>query len=345
MPRRLRFAAPLLLASLLLSSTALATITDADKATARELTVQGYDALKAKDWATAADRYTRAEKLFQAAGDPVPPTISLGVARAHAQLGKLVSAQEHYSRITHEVVPPNASPLFLEAVQDATRELPEVAKRVPGVVINVKGSDAPKVTIDGVDVSVAALGVRRPVDPGKHVVKATGVGVTPVEATLTLAEGATETVNLELKPGPGGLPEGPLPVAGGPLVPGQPPPAAEPVDSSASSRRKVGFAGIAIGGAGLIVGAITGGIALSKHSSLVTACPNGHCPAGSEATNNSAISSYDTVGNVSTAMFVVGGVFAVTGIVLVATARTPSTQSAYVAPVLSPGFSGLTGKF
>src|SRR5262249_11618826 len=132
--RAARCVAPLLLVSLLAPSTALGAISDADKATARELTIQGYNALNAKDFATAADRYIRAEKLFQAAGDPVPPTISLGVARAHAALGKLVSAQEHYSRITHEVVPPNASPQFVEAVQEANKELPDLARRVPGVV-------------------------------------------------------------------------------------------------------------------------------------------------------------------------------------------------------------------
>jgi hypothetical protein len=355
MPLRRSAVLPLLLAaSLLVPSVAFCAISDADKATARELTVQGYDALKAKDYVTAADRYTRAEKLFVAAGESVPPTISLGVARAHAALGKLVSAQEHYSKITHEVVPPNASPQFLEAVQDAQRELPTVAPRVPGVIINVTGTDTAKVTIDDVEVSSAALGVRRPADPGKHVVKALAVGFSPGEATVTLTEGKTETVTIELKPGPGGppapTPAGPAVGPGGTPAAGAPPSAtpAAPVDSSAPLRRTIGFVGIGVGGAGLIMGAVTGALALGDHSDLAKTCPGGHCPVGSQSTNQPKIDSYNLMGNLSTAGFVVGGVLAVTGIILVATAPSKpaaSTQGRMILPVVSPDFTGIVGKF
>ena len=349
--------APLLLASFLAPATAFlapatafAAISDADKATARELTIQGYDALKAKDWATAADRYGRAEKLFQAGGDAVPPTISLGVARAHAALGKLVSAQEHYSKITHEVVPPNASTQFLEAVQDAQRELPALAARVPAVIIIVKGSDAPKVMLDDAEVSAAALGVRRPADPGKHIVRATGVGVSPVETSVTLAEGKTETVTIELKPGPGGLPPaGATPPPSLPPGPGAPPgatpPPPEPADTSAPLRRTIGFVGIGVGGASLILGAVTGGLALSKHGTLATNCPNGHCAPNSTSTNQPIIDSYTLLGNISTAGFVLGGVFAATGIILVATAPKAAAKTGMIMPVVGPGFTGLVGKF
>jgi hypothetical protein len=338
--------APFLLAAWLAPGVASAAISDADKATARELTNQAAAALDAKDYAAAADKFTRAEALFQSAGESVPPTISLGIARADAALGKLVSAQEHYSRVIHEVVPPNASKQFLEAIAAAQQELPSIAPRVPAVIVNVKGSDAPKVTIDGALVPVAALGVRRPVDPGKHLVHATGVGVTPVDATVTLTEGKTETVNLELKPGPGGLPDpstlpppvGQPPGAGGPGY--QPPP--PPVDSSAGTRRMVGFIGIGVGGAGLIMGAVTGGLALSKHSSISSDCPNGTC--ANTASNHSDVNSYTLLGNLSTAGFVVGGALAVTGIILVATAPKAAQRSA-VLPMVGPGFAGLSGKF
>jgi hypothetical protein len=339
--------APILLAGLLSAGLASAAISDADKATARELTIAATTALDAKDFAGAADKFTRAEALFQAGGESVPPTISLGVARAHAALGKLVSAQEHYSKVAHEVVPPNASKQFTDAVAAAQQELPALAPRVPGVVVNVKGSDAPKVTIDDAPVPVAALGVRRAVDPGKHIVRATGVGVTPVEATVTLAEGKTETVNLELKPGPGGLPDPSLlpPPPGGPGVVGapggnqSPPP---PVDSSAPTRRLVGFIGIGVGGAGLVMGAVTGGLALGKHSSLTTSCPGGTCP--NTSSNHSDVDSYTLLGNLSTAGFVAGGALAVTGVILVVTAPKAAQQSALL-PVVGPGFAGLAGKF
>src|SRR6201999_2886024 len=118
-------------------------------------TLDGYDALEKKDWAAAADRFTRADALCHA------PTVTLGLARAQVGLGKLVNAQEIYSRVVHEPIPANASAAFSRAVDDARRELDALGPRVPSVLINVKGVDAPKVTLDGVDVPNAALGVKR----------------------------------------------------------------------------------------------------------------------------------------------------------------------------------------
>jgi hypothetical protein len=120
------------------------------------------------------------------------------------------------------------------------------------------------------------------------------------------------------------------------------------VDTSAPLRRTIGFVGIGVGGAGLIMGAVTGALALGDHSDLAKTCPGGHCPAGSQSTNQSKIDSYNLMGNLSTAGFVVGGVFAVTGIILVATAPSKpaaSTQGRMILPVVGPDFTGIVGKF
>ena len=58
----------------------------ADRATARELGNDGQSALDKKDYATAEDRFRRAEALFHA------PTLLLGYARAEVGLGKVVNA-------------------------------------------------------------------------------------------------------------------------------------------------------------------------------------------------------------------------------------------------------------
>ncbi|MFT3767791.1 MAG: hypothetical protein QM820_20235 [Minicystis sp.] len=191
-----RFLAAICLASALAPAAAFAQVSDADKATARDLTIEGYAALDKKDFTTAADRFKRADSLFHA------PTISLGLARAYVGLGKLLAAQEAYSRLAHETVPANAPAAFTNAVADAQRELAALQPRVPGVIINVKGPAEPKVTLDGGDVPNAALGVKRPVDPGKHVVKVMAPGFTAAEASFTAAEGKVETVTVELEAGP-----------------------------------------------------------------------------------------------------------------------------------------------
>ena len=71
---------------------------DADRATARELGQQGFQALDAKDYKTAEDRLRRADQLVHA------PTLLLGLARAEAGLHRYVHAQETYQRIIREGV-------------------------------------------------------------------------------------------------------------------------------------------------------------------------------------------------------------------------------------------------
>jgi hypothetical protein len=318
---------------------------DADKATARELTVQGYDALKNKDYAGAADRFARADSLYHA------PTITLGLARARAGLGKLVSAHELYSRVTHETVPPNASAAFTSAVEEAQRELDVLTPRLPGVVINVKGADGASVMLDDTAVPAAAFGVRRPADPGKHVVRATATGFTPVEVTVSLVEGKVETVTLELKPGPGGPPppattttatSGAANPPGSTAPGGSPPPPGDRAEGSGSTQKAVGFVGIGLGGVGLIIGAVAGGVAMSKHSALEMTCPMGHC--ANTTPNVNSVNSYDSVGTISTAGFIAGGALAVTGIILVATAPK-SVQRASITPLIGVGYAGVSGHF
>jgi len=333
-----RSLAALILVSALSPAAAFAQ-SDADKATARDLTVEGYTLLDKRDFASAADRFKRADALYHA------PTITLGLGRAYAGLGKLMSAQEALSRAAHETVPPNASVAFSNAVADAQRELAAIAPRVPGVIINVKGPTEARVTLDGADVPSAALGVKRPVNPGSHVIKVTASGFFPGEAAVTVAEGRIETVTIALKPG-GPVTQPPPPPAGaaqgvGPSPPGQVVDAGAP---QSSTQRTIGFAGIGVGGAGLIVGAITGGLALSKHGSLLATCKDGHCPKGSESKYQAEIDSYKTMGTISTAGFIAGGALAVTGVILVVTAPKAKKTGA-ITPVIGLGYVGAQGRF
>jgi hypothetical protein len=335
-------AAALLLLFVLAPASAFADVPDADKATARDLANQGYDALKNKDWATAADLFTRADSLYHA------PTITLGLARARAAQGKLVSAYELYTRAVNEPVPANASAAILAAVDDAGRELAALTPRVPGVVINVRGGGAAKVTLDGADVPSAALGVRRPADPGKHVLRATAPGFMPAEAAVTLVEGKTETVILELAPVPSGLPPpvaGAAPTAPRPMAMALlPPPPSDSAGSTGPLRRKIGFVGLGLGGAGLVLGAVAGGVALGKHNDLATSCPQGHCAPGTETTFQPEINSYGTMCALSTAGFVAGGAVALTGVLLVVTAPK-SLRTGAITPVIGPGYAGAQGRF
>jgi hypothetical protein len=303
---------------------------DADVAIARKLVIDGNASLARKDYAQAESQFGRADALYHA------PTIALGLARARAGLGKLVGAQEAYNRVVHTTVPPDASEAFVQAIADARTELAALTPRVPSLILQVKGGSAPKVTVDTVEVPAAALGEPRPADPGKHVVRATAPGFATSEVTVTLVEGKTETVTLELKPGENVPSKDATPGA-----PAEPPPSG---DGGGSVRGPIGFAAIGVGAAGLVVGVATGVVGLGKQSDLLKHCPNGACPSNSMGMYGSEVSTYQTMSTVSTVALVVGGALAVTGIILVATAPKRSASKAAITPVLGPLYFGLQGK-
>ncbi len=171
---------------------------DADRATARSLGQEGQQALENKDYATAEDRFRRADKMVHA------PTLMLGLARALAAEGKYVEAQESYNRMIREGLPAGAPDVFKRALEDAKKEVAGVEAKVGAVTITVKatgGADIPdpQVVLDEHPINSASLGVRRAIDPGPHVLRATADGYKPAELKFSMTEGgsADEPLTLE----------------------------------------------------------------------------------------------------------------------------------------------------
>ncbi len=331
-----RSLAALVLASALAARVAhaQAAVSDGDKAAARQLTLDGYSALSQRDFAAAADKFARADTLFHA------PTVTLGLARARVGLGKLVSAQELYNRLVRETLAPDASAAFTKAVEDGRTELAALAPRIPSLIIQVSGADAPTITLDGVAVPVALLGVKRPVDPGQHVLRGVARRSAPGETTVTVAEGHVETVTLDLVPLPAGAADNAVVLA--PAGPGAD---TRGAGAGGGPLKAIGIAAIGVGGAGLIVGAVTAGLAASKRSSLLVHCPTGHCAPSQEGALGGDVDSLHTLATVSTAGFIGGGVLAAAGVVLLIAAPKARPQAAGWMPLVGPGFVGAQGRF
>ncbi|WP_437300854.1 hypothetical protein [Sorangium sp. So ce426] len=319
-----------MLLALTFTPAALAQVSDADRATARSLAVEGQEALERKDFAAALDRFSRADAIIHA------PTLLLGVARAQVGVGQWIAAQESYSRIVREGVPEKAPEQFFEAIAAAQRELDALAPRIPQVLISVSGPDTAAVTIDDAPVPRAALGVRRPVDPGDHVVRASAAGFAPIEVKVTLAEGASETVALQLKPvAPPAVkprpPAAPLPDQGAP-APG----------SGGGSRTVLAIAALGLGGAGLAAGAVGGVLALGKHGDLSERCPAGRC----DPSLKGEIDSYHAMGTLSTIGFAIGAAGVGAGAFLLLTApSSPQRAGISITPVIGLGSAGAKGSF
>lgn len=169
----------------------------ADKATARDLAVQGIKKFEAGDSEGAVQSLERAQALYDA------PVHLLYLGRAHARLGHLVEAAEAYRSLARAKIGESAPTAFRTAQIDGQKELeelePRLAKLTIEVVPDVEGLE---VTVDDKPINTAGLSVPRATNPGPRVVRATAPGYLPAGADITLEEGANETVRLTLEADP-----------------------------------------------------------------------------------------------------------------------------------------------
>ncbi len=309
---------------------------DADRATARALGQDGEGALASKDYKKAEDDFRRADSLVHA------PTLMIGLARALAAQGKLVAADEAYQRIIRDGVAPGAPAVFAKALKEARKEAQDIEPRLGGMTIRVRGTggeDVPGVTVvlDADPVSGASLGVRRPVDPGAHVVRASATGYKPVELTVTVPEGGSVDAPLALEK------DAVAPVA--PVEASAAPPLATVASPQARGASPLPWVAFGVGAAGLGVGVVAGVLALGKHSDLVKSCPGGACGSAQQG----ELDSYHSLGLISTVGFIVAGVGAAGGVTLLLlqpkAESGPPTSGLRIVPLLGPGSVGAAGTF
>jgi hypothetical protein len=306
-----------------------------DKSAARAIATEGAEAFDKGDFKTAADRFRRAVAIFDdAKAATVPPTLLVGLARSEAKLGHYIAAVEAYNRIIHQGMAPGASQVFTEAVADARREIEPLTPKIASVTIRVTGCDKPKVTVDDQPISSAALGVKKPVDPGPHVVKATAEGCEPGQTSFRVDEAQSTEATITLAPSPNRPPSA--------TIEAPAPDRAGPEHTSPSSLRTASYVAFGVGGAGLLFGGITGILAIGKHGSLADACADDVCRTPQA---KSDLDSYHTMTTLSTLGFVVGAAGIAAGAVLFFMSPRASTKSAWVTPTITPGGIGAVGRF
>ncbi len=318
-----------LVAGLLWVGSASADPSAADRATARALAGEGYQALQHKDYPSAVDRFSRADALVHA------PTLMLDWARSLAGLGQLVEAQERYQQVLREGVDPKAPKSWQHALLDAKSELAALEPRLSWVTIKVSGSSDAHVTIDGAPVPAAALGVRRAINPGVRKLEVTSKGYIGKHQTVRLGEGEETAVSFELELDPDQQAAPAAVIA--PQRAAEPPPPAH-------SRAPI-FVALGVAGAGFVVGGVTGILALNKRSTLVKHCPDhDNCP--SDDADN--VHAYHSLGTASGIGFGVGIAGLATGVTLWLLDRKPEAapvSGLVVRPYLGLGTVGAWGSF
>jgi hypothetical protein len=322
-----RGALPWLFGVFALAGSARAEVDDATRASARQLGYSGVEAFQSGDYPNAHAKLDKAYRVLKV------PSLGLWSARALERLGKLVEASERYFEVTRISAAGGQEAVQAQAQADARREVEALSARIPALRVVVRGAPAPDLvlTIDGVAVAPELVGEERPVNPGPHRIEAKAGGETAMTET-SLGEGEHKTVTLSF---------GAAPATTGPT----PPPSQEHAteSSSGSPLRTLGWVAVIAGGAGVVVGGVTGGLALGKRGELDSSdrcrLEQNQCLTDME----SSVEEYDRWRTVSTVGFVAGGVLATAGVVLLLT--TPSEGGTRAGLRLSPGAVSLVGNF
>jgi hypothetical protein len=329
------------LAVVLTAGRARAEPTAADRETARQLMADGRTLRDKNDFKGALQRFEAADDIMH-----VPPT-GLEVARTQVSLGLFVEARDTIARIRLIPARANDPVQFKEARIKASQLDASLDGRVPRLTVVAHGAHAGEtlsVSIDGVPVPAAAIGLPRTVDPGHHVV-VVKTGGAEGQQDVDLREGETKSIDVALVPtaspstpaAPSGR-TGDAPVVDTPAV----------LETS-HAPDALTYAGGAVAAAGLVVGVVTGAMSWSQTSSLSGACPAHVCPPASYSSYDSA----NSLATIATVSFAVGGVGACLAVISLVVghekrsqpASTPPSAQLRVSPWIGAGAAGLLGSF
>ena len=270
------------------------------------------------------------------------PTTGLEVARTQASLGLLVEARDTVKRVLRIPARPGDPEPFVAARADAQALDADLDARIPSIRVILRGAEARDATIAIDDATLPAsaiAGEAFKVDPGAHVVRAMTAGA-KAEAKIDVAERETKEVTLDVAAASARAASSPSTQAHENVPPAPTEPAAAP--SHASPLRIVGWSGVVLAGAGIVVGSITGITSLSQTSSVRAQCQGNRCPESTQGDIDAA----RTTATISTVAFVAAGVgvaAALTG--FLAGGRSEAKHEARIVPWIAPGGAGVAGTF
>lgn len=233
-----------------------------------------------------AGRHEEARDLFHRANLLYPaPVLELWEARCLDKLGRLVEAEERYASVQRYKIKLEDTDVVRTAVREAGIELERLRVRVPTITLTLRGrlptDPNLEIQLDGRRLNPALIGYPIPVNTGSRNVKLLVNGRERLRVALTLAEGDNKPIELD------------------------PDAISRDVSASAELKHKttaemastqtphaplerpkpwymnptLGWVGLGLGSAGLVLGATAGLVASNKHSELSANCvPNSVCP-------------------------------------------------------------------
>ncbi|MFT3767826.1 MAG: CDC27 family protein [Minicystis sp.] len=310
-----------ILAVLLLSTPALAAGPD-DPAKRQALShteaEKGLSLFAAGRWPEAYDQLRKADELYHS------PPLTLHMARALVKMGRLIDARTLYEMVLEEPLSRSAPQTYTDAHTKARAELAALTPRIASLQVTVSG--VPYASADvHLDGAVLPEG-RREVDPGQHKLEARAPDGGRVARTITLGDGAQESISLALH--------------------SSPPPTQSPPRRDWRTSYVPTITAFGVGALGIVVGSITGGVSYAKVSDIRTRCDGNQCNPADRGSRDTAA----TLGNVSTGAFVFGAVGIAAGGALLGLRRYALIKRGDSATAswsfdVGPGHVGLQGSF
>jgi hypothetical protein len=251
---------------------------------------QGRTLVEAGRWAEACPLFAEAHRL-----EPKALGILLNAADCYKQIGKTASSWAAYQEGAF-LAKKNQDH---DRAQYAEDQAASLEPRLSRLTIRVKDVPGMIVRRDDQEVGKGVWGTPFPVDPGPHKIEATAPGYSVWTTTLTIGpERDQQTVEVPA-----------LVKEAGPALPGGPWPAL----------RAASFVAGGAGAAGLVVGAVFGGLSASATSALKKSCPNNVCV---DPQDQASLSSAKTKALVADAALGAGGGLLAAGVVLFVVSRS-----------------------
>jgi hypothetical protein len=301
-------------------------------AIARQLAIQGIDAVEAGDCKKGEPLLERAEQLHHA-------SVHLQyLARCHANEGHLVIATEMWRQIVREGAPPGASQAVLSAINESNASLERTLPRLGSTTIRTADRyPGIKLVLDGTPIPPEIVGAPQAVDPGHHVLLARAAGFANFSHKWDVAEGGSAEVVVTMQPGQSDAePETEA-------TPTAPSDAGAGDKKSAFPLATVGWITASAGAAALVGGTVTLLTRNNRRDELKSKCPeaNQGCPGYDPTSLKDSVVTLTTVTNIL--MFGGGALLAggVTMIVLGSHSSSGGAQTALLAggPAGSPGLT------
>jgi hypothetical protein len=328
-----------------IARTAHAQATAGDAALATELFNAGRDLMKDGQYAAACPKLDESARLDAKVG-----TLAR-LAECDEHLGHMAVARSHWQQALN-LAKTSGDPRAVHV----EGELARIDKVVPKIEVVFSGAPPHDLVLelDEVQLGAASLGVRLPVDPGHHALRASAPGKKPaIVAVDVKADGVVSRVVVPALADDGGS-AAPVvvspPVAspsGSPSSSPAPAPPPDAVPHGASPWRTVGLVSAGVGVVAIGVGTAFGVIAKSKRddsNAQPGGCVNDDCPPAAAHTRDDARSA----GTTSTIFFVAGGVLAAAGVTMFLVAPSATdTRALRVAPSVAKDDARLTleGRF